>query len=58
MPLTFQWTVVAGAADIANAKSAKAIGYIQGGAGLYTFRVTVTDSQGNVATKDVAFQFL
>jgi hypothetical protein len=58
LPLTFQWTVVSGAADIGNANSAKAIGYILGGIGTYTFRVTVTDSAGNVSTKDVSVQYL
>jgi hypothetical protein len=57
-PLTFQWTVVAGAADIGNANSATAIGYILGGIGTYTFRVTVTDIAGNVSTKDVSVQYL
>jgi hypothetical protein len=57
-PLTFHWTVVAGAADIANASSAKATGYILGSAGSYTFRVMVTDSKGNVMTKDVTIQYL
>jgi hypothetical protein len=56
-PLTFHWTVVAGAADIANANSATATGYILGSAGSYTFRVTVTDSKGNVMTKDVIVQY-
>jgi hypothetical protein len=58
MPLTFQWTVVAGAADIANSKAATATGYILGSAGSYTFRVTVTDSKGNISTKDVVVQSL
>jgi hypothetical protein len=58
VPLTFQWTVVAGAADIANPKSAKALGYILGSVGTYTFRVTVTDSKGNVSSKDVNIQYL
>jgi hypothetical protein len=57
LPLTFEWTVVAGAADIGNAKTAKAIGYILGGAGTYSFRVKVTDSKGNVSTKDVDVQY-
>jgi len=56
-PLTYQWTVVAGAASVSNATSAKATGTILGGAGTYTFRVKVTDSGGNVATKDVIVQF-
>jgi hypothetical protein len=56
--LTFKWIVVAGAADVANPTMAKATAYIQGGAGVYTFRVTVTDSQGNVSSKDVNVQFL
>jgi hypothetical protein len=57
-PLTYQWTVVAGAADIANGTAAHATGYIQGGAGTYTFRVTVTDAAKNVKTQDVSIQFL
>lgn len=57
-PLKFQWTVVAGAAAISNSNQAKATVFIQGGVGTYTFRVTVTDSQGNVATKDVDVVFL
>jgi len=57
-PLTFEWSVVAGAADIANAKSAKAIGYILGSIGTYMFRVKVTDSKGNVSIKDVNIQYL
>ena len=56
-PLKFHWSVVAGAADVANQDSAFATGYILGGAGIYTFRVTVTDSKGNVATKDIDVQF-
>jgi hypothetical protein len=58
LPLKFQWTVVAGAAALSNSTQAKASVFIQGGAGTYTFRVTVTDSQGNVATKDVDVVFL
>ena len=57
-PLKFHWSVVAGAADIANADSALATGYILGGAGIYTFRVTVTDTKGNTSTKDIDVQFL
>jgi hypothetical protein len=57
-PLTYQWTVVAGAASVSNNTSAKATANILGGAGTYTFRVTVTDAKGNVATKDVNVQFL
>ena len=58
-PLTFEWTVVAAAADIANAQSAKALGYLLGSSSAaYTFRVTVTDSKGNVAAKDVTVQYL
>jgi len=57
-PLTYQWTVVAGAASISNATSPLASANILGGAGTYTFRVTVTDAKGNVATKDVNVQFL
>jgi len=55
--LTYSWTVVAGAASVSNATSAKASGTILGGPGIYTFRVTVTDSSGNVATKDINIQF-
>jgi hypothetical protein len=58
LPLTFHWTVIAGAADIANPTSAKATGYLLGSIGIYTFRVTVTDSKGNVSTKDVSVQYL
>lgn len=56
-PLTFKWSVVAGAADVANANAATATGYILGGSGIYTFRVTVTDNKGNVSTKDINVQF-
>jgi len=58
-PLTFQWTVVAGAAYVGgDPTQPKATGYIQGGTGVYTFRVTVTDAKGKVTTKDVNIQFL
>ena len=57
--LTFQWTVVAGAAAVNNPTNvAKTTAFIEGGAGTYTFQVTVTDSQGNVSTKQVSVQFL
>jgi hypothetical protein len=56
-PLKFHWSVVAGAADIANADAALATGYILGGAGIYTFRVMVTDVKGNTGTKDIDIQF-
>ena len=56
-PLKFHWSVVAGAADVANQDSALATGYILGGAGVYTFRVTVTDSKGNTSSQDVNVQF-
>lgn len=55
--LKYSWSVVAGAASVSNATSAKASGTILGGPGTYTFRVTVTDGAGNVATKDVIIQF-
>jgi hypothetical protein len=57
-PLSFAWTVVAGAADVANPKSAHALGYLLGSVGIYTFRLTVTDSKGNVSTKDVNIQLI
>jgi hypothetical protein len=57
--LSFQWSVVAGAASINTPTNvAHTTAFIEGGAGTYTFRVTVTDSQGNVSTKDVNVQFL
>jgi len=57
--LTFQWSVVAGAAAINNpSNAAKTTAFIEGGAGTYTFRVTVTDSAGNTSTKDLNVQFL
>jgi hypothetical protein len=57
LPLKFHWSVVAGAADIGNQDAAIATGYILGGAGVYTFRVTVTDAAGNTASKDVNVQY-
>jgi hypothetical protein len=56
-PLTYSWSVVTGAADIGNPTSAVATGYILGGAGSYTFMVTVTDTKGNVSTQSVTVQF-
>jgi hypothetical protein len=57
-PLTFLWSVVSGSAYIGgDPTAAKVTGYIQGGTGVYTFRVTVTDSKGNVSTQDVPIQF-
>jgi hypothetical protein len=57
-PLTFQWTVVAGAASISNSTQAVATAFIEGGIGTYTFQVTVTDSKGNVSTGTVNIQYL
>jgi hypothetical protein len=57
-PLTFQWTVVAGAASITNATQAVATAFLEGSIGTYTFQVTVTDSKGNVSTGTVNIQFL
>lgn len=57
-PLTFLWSVVSGSAYIGGDPTAsKVTGYMQGGTGVYTFRVTVTDSKGNVSTQDVPIQF-
>jgi len=57
-PLTFQWSVVSGSAYIGgDPTAAKVTAYIQGGTGVYTFRVTVTDSKANVSTQDVPIQF-
>jgi hypothetical protein len=55
--LKFQWSVVAGAADVGNATTSVATGYIYGGAGTYTFKVTVTDGNGVSATKTIDVQF-
>jgi PKD domain len=57
LPLSYQWSVVTGSADISGRTSVVAAGIIYGGPGSYTFRVTVTDSAGNVATKDLTVQF-
>jgi len=52
-PLTFLWTVVAGNADIAHQDQAKALAYLIGGKGSYTFKVTVTDAKGNKLSQNV-----
>jgi hypothetical protein len=58
-PLTFLWALVSGAASQPiNPTAAKTTAIIYGGAGIYTFSVTVTDSKGNVATKTINIQFL
>ena len=41
-----------------NAQSAKALSYLLGSIGTYTFRMTLTNSKGNVSTKDVTIQYL
>lgn len=57
-PLTFLWSVVSGSAYIGGDPTAsKVTGYMQGGTGVYTFRITVTDSKGNVSMQDVPIQF-
>jgi K319-like protein len=56
-PLTFAWTVVNGNADIAHQTSAKAFAYLNGGFGSYTFKLTVTDAKGNVATQNVTINY-
>jgi hypothetical protein len=56
-PLTFSWTVVNGAADIARPTAAKALAYLNGGFGQYIFRLTVTDAKGNVSTQNVTINY-
>jgi hypothetical protein len=52
-PLTFLWEPVTGNSDIAHATSAKALAYLNGGFGSYTFKVTVTDAKGNASSQTV-----
>jgi len=52
-PLTFQWSIVEGNADIARQDQAKALAYLIGGKGSYTFKVTVTDAKGNKSSQNV-----
>ena len=52
-PLTFLWTVVEGNADIARQDQAKALAYLIGGKGSYTFKVTATDAKGNKSSQNV-----
>ena len=56
-PLTFLWSVVAGNADIARPDQAKALAYLIGGKGSYTFKLTVTDAKGNKSTQDVTINY-
>jgi hypothetical protein len=56
-PLTYNWSVVSGAADVSGRNSAVAAGIIYGGPGTYVFRVTVTDSLGVASTKDTSVLF-
>ena len=56
-PLTFLWTSGTGNADIARPTAATALAYLNGGFGAYTFKLTVTDAKGNVATKDVTINY-
>jgi hypothetical protein len=53
LPLAFLWEPVTGNSDIAHATSAKALAYLNGGFGAYTFKLTVTDAKGNIATQTV-----
>ena len=58
-PLTYMWTVVSGSGYIGGDPTKSVVtAYLQGGAGIYTFQVTVTDSKGNVSTQMVPVQFL
>jgi hypothetical protein len=56
-PLTFQWAVVNGNADIAHSTSATALAYLNGGFGSYTFKLTVTDAKGNVSSQNVVINY-
>jgi hypothetical protein len=56
-PLTFQWTSVEGNSDIARANTAKALAYLIGGKGSYTFKVTVTDAKGNSSSQKVTINY-
>ena len=56
-PLTFLWTVVNGNSDIARADSAKALAYLNGGFGSYTFQVTATDAKGTKSTQTVTINY-
>jgi hypothetical protein len=56
-PLTYNWSVVSGAADVSGRNSAVAAGIIYGGPGTYVFRVTVTDSLGVASSKDTSVLF-
>jgi hypothetical protein len=57
-PLTFLWSVVSGSGYIGGDPTKSIVtAYLQGGAGIYTFRVTITDSKGNVSKQDVPVQF-
>jgi hypothetical protein len=57
LPLSFSWVVVNGNADIARATSAKALAYLNGGFGLYVFKLTVTDAKGNMSTQTVNINY-
>jgi K319-like protein len=57
MPLTFAWTVVNGTADIARGNTGKALAYLNGGFGSYTFKVTVTDAKGVASTQNVVINY-
>ena len=56
-PLTFLWTAVDGNSDIARANTAKALAYLIGGKGSYTFKITVTDAKGNKSSQNVTINY-
>ena len=57
-PLVYSWTSLGRSAAITHANTATPVVELNSGPGVYTFELTVTDSQGNSDTDQVSVTYI